>query len=119
MLLDFVQYAFQYATDQDQFGYERPLFGDESFYYPKNDCEDRAILFSILVRDLVGLDVALVHWPGHLGAAVAFDEQVEGDYFLLDDQRYTVCDPTYIGAKIGMTMDVFKNTEVKLIKLKR
>ena len=117
MLLDFVQYAFQYATDQDQFGYERPFFGDESFYYPKNDCEDRAILFSILVRDLVGLDVALVHWPGHLGAAVAFDEQVEGDYFLLDGQRYTVCDPTYVGAKIGMTMDIFKNAEAKLIKL--
>lgn len=117
MLLDFVQYAFDYATDQEQFGYERPLFGDESFYYPKNDCEDRSILFSILVRDLLGLDVVLVHWPGHLATAVAFDEDIEGDYFTVDGRRFTVCDPTYIGAKIGETMPHYQNVDAKLIKL--
>ena len=119
MLLDFVQTAFDYATDQDQFGYERPLFGDESFYYPKNDCEDRSILFSILVRDLMGLDVVLVHWPGHLATAVAFPEQVEGDYFTIDGRDYTVCDPTYIGAGVGMTMPNFKNVNAELVKLGR
>lgn len=118
MLLDFVQTAFDYATDKDQFGYERPLFGDESFYYPRNDCEDRSILFSILVRDLVKLDVVLVHWPGHLATAVAFPEQVEGDYFTLDGRNYTVCDPTYIGAGVGMTMPDFKNVNAELILLK-
>ncbi len=118
MLLDFVQTAFDYATDQEQFGYERPLFGDESFYYPKNDCEDRSILFSILVRDLVKLDVALVHWPGHLATAVAFPEQVEGDHFTLDGRNYTVCSPTYVGAGIGMTMPDFKNVNAELILLK-
>lgn len=117
MLLDFVQTAFEYATDEEQFGYERPLFGDESFYYPKNDCEDRSILYSILVRDLLGLDVVLVHWPGHLGTAVAFTEEVEGDYFTLDGRRYTVCDPTYIGANIGETMPQFKDVSAKLVKL--
>ncbi len=117
MLLDFVQHAFQYATDDDQFGYERPLFGDESFYYPYNDCEDRSILYSILVRDLLGLDVVLVHWPGHLATAVAFPEGVEGDYFTIDGRRFTVCDPTYIGAGIGQTMDQFKNAKAKIVKL--
>ena len=117
MLLDFVQYAFTYATDEDQFGYERPLFGDESFFYPKNDCEDRAILFSILVRDLVGLDVVLVHWPGHLGAAVAFPNEIEGDYYVVDGRRFTVCDPTYIGAKIGMTMPDLKDAPAKIVRL--
>lgn len=117
MLLDFVQSAFAYATDQDQFGYERPLFGDESFYYPKNDCEDRSILYSILVRDLLGLDVVLVNWPGHLATAVAFPEEVPGDYFTIDGRRYTVCDPTYIGASIGETMPDFKHVDAKLVKL--
>ncbi len=117
MLLDFVQTAFDYATDQEQFGYERPLFADESFYYPKNDCEDRSIVYSILVRDLLGLDVALVHWPGHLGTAVAFPEEVNGDYFTVDGKRYTVCDPTYIGAGIGMTMPTMKDKKATLIKL--
>lgn len=117
MLLDFVQTAFDYATDQEQFGYERPLFGDESFYYPKNDCEDRSILYSILVRDLLGLDVVLVHWKGHLGTAVCFTDEVDGDYFTLDGKRYVVCDPTYIGASVGMTMPQFKNAQAEIIRL--
>lgn len=117
MLLDFVQTAFQYATDGEQFGYERPLFADESFYYPQNDCEDRAILYSILVRDLLDLDVVLVYWTGHLATAVAFPEEVEGDYFTLDGRRYTVCDPTYEGAGVGMTMPIFQDKNAKLIKL--
>ena len=83
MMRNFVQTTFDYATDQDQFGYERPLFGDESLYYPKNDCEDRSIFYSILVRDLLELDVVLVHWPGHLATAVAFPEEVAGDYFTI------------------------------------
>ena len=117
MLLDFVQTGFDYATDQDQFGYERPLFGDESFFYPKNDCEDRSILYCILVRDLLGLDVVLVNWPGHIATAVAFPEAVEGDYFTIDGRRYTICDPTYIGANVGMTMPQFQGVGAKLIKL--
>ena len=117
MLLDFVQTAFDYATDQEQFGYERPLFGDESLYYPKNDCEDRSILFAILVRDLLGLDVVLVHWPGHLATAVHFPEEVDGDYFTIEGRRYTVCDPTYIGAGIGETMPQFQNVKANLVTL--
>jgi len=117
MLLDFVQTAFDYATDNEQFGYERPLFGDESIFYPKNDCEDRSIFYAILVRDLIGLDVVLVHWPGHLATAVAFPEEVDGNYFTVDGRRYTVCDPTYIGADIGQTMPMFQNESAKLIKL--
>ena len=117
MLLDFVQTAFDYATDQEQFGYERPLFADESIYYPKNDCEDRSIFYSILVRDLLGLDVVLVHWPGHLATAVAFPEEVDGDYFTVDSRRYTVCDPTYIGAPVGETMPQFQGVSAKLVRL--
>lgn len=117
MLLNFVQTAFDYATDQEQFGYERPLFGDESFFYPSNDCEDRSILYSILLRDLLGLDVALVLWPGHLATAVCFNEEVNGDYFTIDDRHYIVCDPTFIGAGVGETMPQFKDVPARLIKL--
>lgn len=117
MLLDFVQTAFDYATDQEQFGYERPLFGDESFYYPKNDCEDRSILYCTLVRELLGLDVVLVHWEGHLATAVCFTEAVAGDYFSLNGKKYVVCDPTYIGASAGMTMPQFKQQQAEIVRL--
>lgn len=117
VLINFVQTAFEYATDQDQFGYERPLFGDETFYYPFSDCEDRSILYSILVQDLLGLDVVLLHFPGHLATAVEFTTNIKGDYLLIDDVKYVVCDPTYIGATIGMAMPEYKKegTEIEVI----
>lgn len=119
MLINFVQTAFEYATDQEQFGYERPLFGDETFYYPFSDCEDRSILYSILVRDLLGLDVVLLHFPGHLATAVRFSSDVNGDYLLIDNVKYVVCDPTYIGASIGMAMPQYKEegTEIEVVTI--
>ena len=104
ILLNFVQTGFAYATDQEQFGYERPLFPDESLYYPFCDCEDRSILFACLVRELMGLDVVLLDYPEHLSTAVCFTEKVEGDYLMLGNKKYIACDPTYIGADIGMSM---------------
>ena len=99
ILLDFVQTAFEYQTDEQQFGKERPLFGDEILFYPYCDCEDRSILFSVLVRELVGLDVVLLNYPEHLATTVRFDDDVKGDYIMIDGKRYVVCDPTYIGAQ--------------------
>ncbi len=118
ILLNFVQTAFEYMTDQEQFGYERPLFGDEIFYYPYSDCEDRSILFSILVRELLGLDVVMLHYPQHLATAVNFgDEDVYGSYFDLDGKKYVVSDPTYIGASVGECMPQFRNSGAEIIKL--
>lgn len=116
-LIDFVQTAFEYKTDEEQFGYERPLFADETLYYPYSDCEDRAIFYSILVRDLLGLDVVLLHYPNHLATAVSFGEEIAGDYLMLDDRKYLVCDPTYIGAPIGNAMPQFKQTAAKVIRI--
>ena len=33
------------------------------------------------------------------------------------DKRYTVCDPTYIGAPVGRTMPNMNNAEAKIIPL--
>lgn len=118
MLLDFVQTAFEYKTDDEQFGRERSFFGDESFFHPYNDCEDRSILFSILVRELVGLDVVLVVLPGHMATAVQFDTEVPGSYYNVGGKNYTVCDPTYIGAGIGKAMPQFQNTTARFVMLK-
>lgn len=117
VLLNLVQTGFEYATDQEQFGKEMPLFADQTFYYPYSDCEDRAILFSILVRELVGLKTVLLNFPGHLASAVKLNTSVSGDYVLIDGERYLICDPTYIGASLGMTMPQFKGVGVEVITL--
>ena len=104
-LLHFVQYAFDYATDQDQHGYEKPYFIEENFFYPKNDCEDRSIFFAFLVRNLLHLDVHLINYPGHECTGIAFtDQQLPGHGYRYNSRRYLICDPTYVGATLGMCM---------------
>lgn len=110
-LLSYLHYDFEYATDDEQFGYEKPFFMEENYVYPKNDCEDRSILFSFLVRNLLHLDVVLLDYPDHIATAICFSNDVPGDYFYCNGKKYTVCDPTYIGACAGMTMDGYQNQE--------
>jgi hypothetical protein len=116
-LLNFVQTAFEYEYDDKVWGGDRAFFAEETLYYPYCDCEDRAILFSRLVRDLVGLKVVLIYYPGHLAAAVQFDNSVTGDYVTLNGRRYVVCDPTYIGAPVGKSMPNLNNSQAKVILL--
>lgn len=116
-LLNFVQTAFVYEYDDKVWGGDRAFFAEETLFYPYCDCEDRSILFSRLVRDITGLDVILVYYPGHLATAVCFDTDVHGDYILLNNRRFTVCDPTYIGAPVGATMPKMDNKTANVILL--
>lgn len=117
-LLNWVQTGFEYKTDKEAWGEERPFFPDETLYYPYCDCEDRSILFTRMVRDLLGLDALLVYYPGHLAAAVNFTQPVSGDYILCEGNKYIICDPTYIGADVGRTMPQMNNSTATIIKLK-
>lgn len=117
ILLNFVQTGFEYETDDEQFGREKAFFGDETFYYPYCDCEDRSILFSILVRDLLGLDVVLLEYPSHIATAVKFTTNVTGDYFDIDGSKYIICDPTFIGAPIGKSMPDMLNLKANILKI--
>lgn len=120
VLLYYVQTAFEYATDPQQFGFEKPFFCEENFYYAKNDCEDRAILLSYLVRNLVGSPIVLLDYPDHIATAVAFadDTYVTGDYYQINNRKYYVCDPTYIGANVGEAMPQYRKTKADILMLK-
>lgn len=117
MLLNWVQTAFVYEYDDKVWGEDRAFFPDETLYYPYCDCEDRSILFTRLVRDLIGLKCILIYYPGHLASAVCFTEPVNGDYIQVNGKRFVVCDPTYIGASVGHTMPDMDNQTAKLILL--
>lgn len=103
-LLNWVQTGFEYEYDDKVWGYDRTFFAEETLYYPYADCEDRSILFSRIIRDLLGLDVALVYYPGHLATAVKFGCEVKGVTMLINRDKYIVCDPTFIGAPVGSQM---------------
>ena len=107
-LMSFVQTAFRYKTDQDQFGYEDFLFPEETLNYAYSDCEDRSFLYAWLVKRLIGLDVVGLHYPGHLAAATLLSPSdsraVGGTKVSHAGKQYTVTDPTYIGSSAGMQM---------------
>lgn len=119
MLLNWVQMGLTYAYDEKVWGYDRAFFAEESLFYPFCDCEDRSILFSHLIRDLLDLDVVLVYYPGHLYTAVCFNEDVTGDYIMVNGRKFTVADPTYYNANVGKTMSKMDNSKAKVILLKR
>lgn len=118
-LLNFVQTGFVYEYDEKVWGNDRVFFAEETLHYPFCDCEDRAILFTRLVRDILDMECVLVYYPGHLAAAVHFDEQPGGTYYTAaNGTSYTLCDPTFIGASVGMEMPQFENSKVTLIHIK-
>lgn len=115
ILLRFMQTAFSYQTDGQQFNSENYLLPIETLHYPYSDCEDKAALFAWLVESLLGLDAVLLHYPGHIAAAVAFSQLPNGDSLSFKGKRYTMADPTYNYASIGMTMPQYKNKQPKVL----
>ncbi len=117
-LLNYVQTGFVYEYDDKVWGCDRAFFAEESLYYPYCDCEDRSILFTRLVRDLLGLKCILIYYPGHLASAVCFtDNTVQGDYIMLNGKKFVVADATYINAPVGKTMPGMDNNTATVILL--
>ncbi|MDE5813835.1 MAG: hypothetical protein K2H72_06070, partial [Muribaculaceae bacterium] len=100
--------GFNYSTDQDFHGFEKPYFLEENFIYDKNDCEDRAIFFSYLLWNALGLPCQLVQYPGHESATVAVNEDISGYFYDTEGTKYYSADPTYIGSTVGMVMKAFR-----------
>lgn len=117
IIIRFVQTAFKYKTDDDQFGREKYLLPDETLFYPYSDCEDRSIIFAYLVNKLVGLEVVGLHYPGHMATAVRFNSDIKGDSVRYKGKKYIVTDPTYINADIGNAMPQFKKVKPKVIPI--
>ncbi len=109
-LLKFIQSGFDYATDEDFHGYEKPYFLEENLFYPKNDCEDRAIFYTYMLWNVLGIPNHLIAYPGHESASLVLDEIPAGDSYHFEGKRYLISDPTYIGASTGQCMPDYRST---------
>lgn len=118
ILLRFVQKSFKYKTDDEQFGKENYLFLEETIFYPYSDCEDRAVMFAWLVRNLLKNDVIGLGYPGHIATAVQIKSSISGDGFMYNGKKYIIADPTYINANVGQTMPNFKKFKPEVIPIK-
>ncbi len=119
ILLRFVQTAFEYKTDDEQFGREKSFFSDEVLLYPYCDCEDRSILYSYLIRNLLKLNVIGLDYPCHISTGVNFNSDLSGDFVMYKNSKYLICDPTYINANMGMSMPKYKEMKPKIIELSK
>ncbi|VAW65966.1 hypothetical protein MNBD_GAMMA08-1675 [hydrothermal vent metagenome] len=117
LILRFVQTAFKYKTDEQQFGIENYFFPEETLFYPYSDCEDRAVFFAWIVHNLLGLQIVGLDYPGHIATAVKFSKRVNGDAININGKRFVITDPTYINANAGMTMPAYKNIQPTVIQI--
>ncbi len=106
LVLAFVQKAFRYETDKQQFHREKVMFAEETLFYPASDCEDRAILYAYLTKKLFKVPVLGVKYPNHMATALYIP--LEGDKVRIKNKEFVIADPTYINATIGEAMPQFK-----------
>ncbi|MCX6051294.1 MAG: hypothetical protein NTZ60_02165 [Campylobacterales bacterium] len=106
-VLNFVQNAFVYKTDSEQFGREKVMFAEETLYFDKSDCEDRAVLFSYLVKELFHVGVVGVKYKDHMATALYLPMQ--GDSVKAGSKKFIIADPTYINASIGESMPKYRS----------
>jgi hypothetical protein len=106
-VLHFVQKSFKYERDNQQFGREKVMFASETLYFDKSDCEDRAVLFSYLVKELFGVGVVGVKYKDHM--ATALYVPMSGDSVKAGQRKLVIADPTYINSSIGQSMPKYKS----------
>ena len=109
IVLRFVQKAFKYERDDDQFGHEKVMFAEETLVYRASDCEDRAILFAYLVKNLFGVRVVGVKYSDHMSTALYIP--LQGDSVKVGSRRYVMADPTYINANIGQEIPKYRDVQ--------
>lgn len=110
-VLNFVQKAFKYEVDTKQFGREKMMFADETLYYDKSDSEDRAILFSYLVKELFNINVVGIKYKDHMATALYIP--IDGDSVKIHSKKFIVADPTYINAIIGQSIPKYKSKKLE------
>lgn len=117
-LLTFVQNGFEYSTDEDFHGFEKPYFVEEMLFYPKNDCEDRAIFYTGMLWDALGVPNQLIAYPGHESAAVALPSKPadcpQATSYTYSGSTFYISDPTYIGSVTGMCIPQYETTVPKI-----
>ncbi|WP_415398020.1 hypothetical protein [Sulfurimonas sp. CS5] len=106
-VLHFVQKSFKYERDDQQFGREKVMFANETLYFDKSDCEDRAVLFSYLVKELFGVSVVGVKYKDHM--ATALYVPMSGDSVKAGKRKLVLADPTYINSSIGQSIPKYKS----------
>lgn len=102
-LLKFVQ-SIPYKTDDEQWGFERYSFGEETLFNDYADCEDKVILYATLVKQLLNVEsVALVYEDDeHVAIALKLPPNSASFSFTYRGDKYLNAEPTGNGFELGV-----------------
>lgn len=106
-LQQFVQKSFAYRPYNDLYGYDRFMFPEELLFKDESNDKGKALLYSWMISNLLNQKAALVEFPGFYSVAISLNQPMEGDNFLIDRKSYTIADPTFDNAPIGLVMKEF------------
>ncbi len=115
LLLRFAQTAFDYKTDQEQFGKEKYLLAEEVLFYPYSDCEDRSQFLTAVIDSLSPRPLLALQFPNHLAIAAETQGSPKGYGPVYSGKKYILLDSTYKNASPGQLMPHLKNTKPKIM----
>ncbi len=116
-LRQFVQKSFTYRPYNDLFGYDRYMFPEELLFKDESNDKGKALLYAWMITNLLNRQAALVEFPGFCSVAISLGQAMVGDNFLVDGRIYTIADPTFENAPIGLLMNEFYSLKPLVIPL--
>lgn len=115
LLLSFTQKAFEYQTDQIQFGREKIFFPDQFIYYDKSDCDDRVVFFNYLLELFTEVQTIALLFPQHIALGAKLPIPSYGETIDYAGNRFIFCDPTYHNAAIGTVIPQADRSQIKIL----
>jgi hypothetical protein len=116
-LQQLVQKKFQYVSENQKDDFPHGHFAEEIIASKSGNDTGKAVLFSSLVKILLHLPVVGVQFPGYFSTAVCYDTPIDGNYYILNREKYYITDPTFVNAPIGVMMPEFDGLTPRLIDL--
>ena len=115
-LMHFSRYAFEFESDQQQFGKEKRLSPEQTLLYSKSDCDDRASLFFYLVKEIYKRPMIVLLYPTHVTIAVQFESSA-GRPIVYNGKKYYICEPTPQAGdlRIGQVAPKLRKAEYKVV----
>jgi hypothetical protein len=109
-LMRFTRYAFLFKPDTDVFGGEKRLTPEQTLLYEFSDCEDRAALFFLLVKEIYNLPMLVLTYPDHVTVAVQFKKAI-GQTVEYNGVKYSMCEPSpqNIDLRVGQVLPKLKH----------
>ncbi len=106
-LQQFVQKSFAYHPFNDNYGYDRFMFPEELLFKDESNDKGKALLYAWFISNLLNQEAALVEFPGFYSVAISLEQPMDGDNFLVGKKSFTIADPTFDNAPLGLVMKEF------------